>query len=114
MKRFWIAAAFALAACASPQEAPRQGPVYNSPPIVEPAYAPPPMPVEAAGPKDACGAYEMQHLVGRHRSEIPVPVEPSRRRVACTSCPVTMDYRADRLNIFFDADSGIIKEVKCG
>jgi hypothetical protein len=43
-----------------------------------------------------------------------VPVNVSNRRVTCTTCPVTMDFREDRLNIFFDADTGIIKEVKCG
>ena len=111
MKRLAIAAVLALAACA-PQEGPREGGVYNAAP---PPVAAIPVPVPAdTGPRDACGAYELQHLVGRHRSEIPVPVEPSKRRVACTTCPVTMDFRADRLNIFFDADTGLIKEVKCG
>jgi hypothetical protein len=43
-----------------------------------------------------------------------VPVDVSKRRVTCTTCPVTMDFREDRLNIFFDAETGIIKEVKCG
>jgi hypothetical protein len=43
-----------------------------------------------------------------------VPNDPSRRRVACTTCPVTMDFREDRVNILFDADTGVIKEVKCG
>ena len=52
--------------------------------------------------------------MGKPRSEIPVPADPSKRRVACTTCPVTMDYSPERLNIFFDAETGIIKEVKCG
>jgi len=56
----------------------------------------------------------MQRLVGRPRSEIPVPLVPSRQRVACTTCPVTFDYSPGRLNFFFDADTGIIKEVRCG
>jgi hypothetical protein len=56
----------------------------------------------------------MQWLVGRPRSEIPPAADTSRRRVACTTCPVTLDYRASRLNIFFDAETGIVKEVKCG
>jgi hypothetical protein len=34
--------------------------------------------------------------------------------VACTTCPVTMDYNARRLNFFYDAQTGIVKEVKCG
>lgn len=48
------------------------------------------------------------------RAACSVPTDPTKRRVACTTCPVTMDYRPDRLNIFFDAETGIIKEVKCG
>jgi hypothetical protein len=34
--------------------------------------------------------------------------------VACTTCPVTMDFSAARLNFFFDAATGIIKEIRCG
>ena len=95
-----------LFACATPEPAPAPAP--PPPPRVE---APPPPP---PAPADTCGAGSLRYLVGRPKSEIPIPVDPSKRRVACTSCPVTMDYRADRLNIFFDADTGIIKEVKCG
>ncbi|WP_338066139.1 hypothetical protein [Phenylobacterium deserti] len=52
--------------------------------------------------------------MGRNRSEIPIPVSPDRQRVACTTCPVTQDFRADRLNFFFDADTGVIREIRCG
>jgi hypothetical protein len=34
--------------------------------------------------------------------------------VACTACPITQDYRPERLNIFFDAQTGVIKQVRCG
>jgi hypothetical protein len=34
--------------------------------------------------------------------------------VACTTCPVTMDYRPDRLNILFNPDTGVVQQVKCG
>lgn len=97
----------ALFACATPEPAPAPAP--PPPPKVE---APAPMPAEE--PKDTCGAKPLQSLVGRPRSEIPVPVDPSKRRVTCSTCAVTMDYREDRLNIVFDVDTGIIKEVKCG
>ena len=71
--------------------------------------APPPPP-----PADQCGAAEAQRDVGRPRSEIPIPVLPALQRVACTTCPVTMDYSARRLNFFYDAQTGLVKEVKCG
>jgi hypothetical protein len=98
-----------LGACTSAPEQPPPPP--RNPPQAAPAPAPPPPPSRL---RDQCGAADLQHLVGRPRSEIPVPVDPSRQRVACNSCPVTQDYRADRLNFFFDAASGRITEIRCG
>jgi hypothetical protein len=63
---------------------------------------------------DLCKAGEMQHLVGKSRSEIPVPVEVVNRRVTCTTCPVTEEYSAYRLNIFYNDDTGVIEQVRCG
>lgn len=96
-----------LAACAS--EAPERPPVPPTPPPS--AVAPPPPPPRGG---DQCGAAQHQDLVGRPRSEIPVPVLPALQRVACTTCPVTMDFNPRRLNFFYDAQTGVIKEVKCG
>ncbi|MBI1407576.1 MAG: peptidase inhibitor I78 [Caulobacter sp.] len=96
-----------LFACApTPPPAPPPAPVVSA--------KPPPLPMPARPPKDHCGAWELQHLVGRPKTDIPVPVDPSKRRVVCNTCPVTMDYRQDRLNIVFDARTGIVTEVKCG
>jgi hypothetical protein len=78
----------------------------------EPARRPPvtyPMPSN-----DQCGAAEHQRYVGRLRTEIPVPVNPSQQRVACMTCPMTMDFNPRRLNFLFDAGTGIVREVKCG
>lgn len=63
---------------------------------------------------DLCRAGELQWLVGKPRSEIPVPVEVVNRRVTCTTCPVTEDYSAYRLNIFFDRETGLVEQVRCG
>ena len=95
------------AACASPPP--------EVPPAA-PAPAPPPTPIASPVPptRDACGAADVQNLVGRPRTEIPVPIDPNRQRVACTTCPVTEDFRPDRLNFFFDAESGLIREIRCG
>ncbi|HYG27604.1 MAG TPA: peptidase inhibitor I78 [Caulobacteraceae bacterium] len=97
----------AAASCA-PLEAPRELPA--GPP---PAAVTPPPPVVNL-PPDYCGARELQHLIGQHRSQIPVPLHPSSRRVTCTTCPVTEDYSPYRLNIFYDRGTDIIKEVRCG
>jgi hypothetical protein len=97
----------ALAGCSST-------PADDPPPPPPPqASAPAPRPPPTAA-RDSCGAAALQRLVGRPRTEIPVPVEPSRQRVACTTCPVTQDYSPGRLNFFFDADTGIIKQIRCG
>lgn len=92
-----------VAGCASPAPPPAREP---PPPPLEP---PPPPP-----PADLCGAREHQHLIGRPRTEIPVPVNPSDQRVACTTCPVTLDHNPRRLNFLFDAATGMIREIKCG
>ena len=100
-----VALTLALAACSSaPTPEPPPPPVVVAPP---PAPAPPP-------PADLCRAGEHQALVGKPRSEIPVPVNPSRQRVACTTCPMTMDYNPERLNFLFDAATGRVVEVRCG
>jgi hypothetical protein len=122
MKRIAILTLMALATSAcGPTEAPepKAPPTVAAPPPVQQAERqrprPRPQPAPARNePRDMCGARPLQYLVGKPRSEIPVPVNVSNRRVTCTTCPVTMDFREDRLNIFFDADTGIIKEVKCG
>ena len=112
MKAWPVVAALLAAACASPPEpaapaSPAPAPTPAAPPSAAPLPPPP-------SPKDACGAAELQNLVGRPRTEIPVPVHPDRQRVACTTCPVTQDFRPERLNFFFDAQTGLIREIRCG
>lgn len=63
---------------------------------------------------DLCRAGEMQWLVGKPKTEIPVPVDVVNRRVTCTSCPVTEDFSPYRLNIFFNAQTQIVEQVRCG
>lgn len=93
----------------------------------QPADAPAPRAVEAAevnrpiGDRtpdapgaDMCRAGEMQWLIGRPRTEIPVPVDVVSRRVTCTTCPVTQDYSPSRLNIFYNSQTSIVEVVRCG
>ena len=105
MKRIVLAVLMLASACSTPAREP-------SPPAAPPAPAPPPPKAQPVA--DACSAREYQHLVGRPRSEVPVPVRPELQRVACTTCAVTMDFNERRLNFFFDAQTGLIKEVRCG
>jgi hypothetical protein len=111
MMRAWMAGAalLTLSACSSapPEPEPPPAPVASRP-------RPAPVAVAPAPPRDQCGAAQHQQFVGRPRTEIPVPVNPNLQRVACTTCPVTQDFSPSRLNFFFDADTGLIREVRCG
>ena len=111
-------ALLALAGCAptyaiAPTPKPRTG---AQPPAAAPAAEArrSPIPRPDVTPRDQCGAADLQGLVGRPRTEVPVPLNPNRQRVACTTCPVTEDYDPGRLNFFFDRDTGMIREVRCG
>jgi hypothetical protein len=114
--------ALGLAACSGPRypttvsaPAPAAAPPAPSPPALTPAPPPrSPIPRPDVTVRDACGAADLQRLVGRPRTEIPIPVDPSRQRVACTTCPITEDYNPSRLNFFFEADTGRIKQIRCG
>jgi hypothetical protein len=117
-----LAALLALFGCAplplsqSPSQ-PAPPPAAVAPAPVTPAPTTPPRtptPRPDVSVRDQCGAAPLQRLVGRPRTEIPVPLDPGRQRVACTTCPVTLDYNPERLNFFFDAQTGIIREVRCG
>jgi len=108
MKRVIVAAGLlVLAACST-------APASAPPPAPPPAVAAPVAPTSPPPVADACNAGGHQRFVGRPRSEVPVPAKPELQRVACNTCPVTMDHRPDRLNFFFDAATGIITEVRCG
>lgn len=84
----------ALVACAPVASAPTPGPSAEVP--------------------SECRADAYRSYVGRDRSELPTKPANENWRVVCSTCAVTMDYRADRLNIVYDTASNRITEVKCG
>jgi len=63
---------------------------------------------------DMCRAGDLQWLVGRPKTDIPVPVDVVTRRVTCSTCPVTEDFSPYRLNILFNEQTGIVEQVRCG
>ena len=108
----WVAAGLvvALGACTEPAKPP------PAPPPVAEAPPPPPVvsPPQDLGSKDSCGADPLQYLIGKPRTDIPVPVNPNLRRVVCSSCAVTMDFNAARQTIVYDSQTGLVRSVKCG
>ncbi|WP_240623270.1 hypothetical protein [Brevundimonas lutea] len=113
-----IAGLALLAACSSTPEAdPPQAAAAptSAPEAVEIAEVTQPVGTRMpSAQQDVCKAGELQWLVGRSRTEIPVPVEVVNRRVVCTECPITEDFSPYRLNIFYDADTGLVEQVRCG
>ncbi|PZR36224.1 MAG: peptidase inhibitor I78 [Caulobacter segnis] len=109
-----VGLALALAACSSAPEPKPAPPPPPETPTAPPAIALPAKPPAAEAKEDQCGLKEAQAFLGKPRTSLPAPVDPSRWRVACTTCPVTMDYRPDRLNILFNTDTGVVQQVKCG
>ncbi len=101
-----------LAACSSTPPAAGSA---SAPAVVERAEANQPVGSRLpSNENDLCKAADFQYLVGKHRNEIPVPVEVINRRVVCTTCPVTMDFSPYRLNIFYNASSEVVEQVRCG
>lgn len=93
------ASALFLAAACAPMES-TGGNAPATPPVVD-----------APG---QCPAAHYRSWIGRNRSELPAPPAGQTWRVTCTTCPVTMDFNPNRLNILYDEASGVIREVKCG
>lgn len=56
-----------------------------------------------ADPVDACGALQHDALIGKPITEPGVPAEGPNVRYIRPNTQVTMDFRADRLNIDIDA-----------
>jgi hypothetical protein len=108
-----IAALIVLGACAGPS-----GPAPAPAPQAAPAHPPPPPAATASAapstPADRCGAAPLQYLVGKPRTDIPVPVNPSLRRVVCSTCMITQDYVEGRQTITYDTQTGLVTSVRCG
>ena len=110
----WLVAAVAALAACTTTTATNDGRAVEAsngkPPITKSEVA------EASRPppQNECQAASYQYLLGKKKSDIPQQPAGAIWRIACTACPVTMDYSPVRLNIFFDQRTEEIKEVRCG
>ncbi len=110
-------AILSLAACGTDMApTPEYKPPVSSPQPYAPVAKPvtPPPPVYKPVSNDLCGSETLQYLVGKMRTEIPVPLDPGKRRVVCSNCVITQDFRSERQTITFDSVTGLITSVKCG
>lgn len=114
LEKFLLAllATWAMAACA-PKEAAEEAPTAEQP-AAAPGVAAPSSeePAAEAPAADECRSADYQSFVGSNVAAITLPADLP-HRIYKEGDPITMDYRADRLNIVTDAD-GVIIEVKCG
>lgn len=80
-------------------------------PVAEaPAPAATPATAEEATAQDTCGAQQYASMIGTNVAAVTVPEGV---RVIGPDTVVTMDFRADRVNIRTDAQ-GVITAVDCG
>lgn len=120
MTRIVIAGALGLAtavlgACASEAPAPAAPSATAAAALA--VVDPPPLdlpPLPGVVTHDTCGADALASVIGRPRTSIPIPVDLTRRRVVCTTCPTTQDYRPDRLTILYDLQTGTVTGLRCG
>jgi hypothetical protein len=119
MKHAVLIAAVALAAACSPSK-PADAPAAPAAPT--PAAATPtpsdPPPVTAANPvpnpaEDACNKAAYAAIIGTTEKDPSVPPASPKVRRIHPGDQVTMDFRADRLNIDIDA-KGKITGLRCG
>lgn len=95
--KYAFAALVLLAACAQP---------------APPASQTPPNTAEEATAQDTCHASQFRQLVGTSASAIDRSTLPANTRVIMPGQMITMDFRADRLNIRVAPD-GKVTEVGC-
>ncbi|MDP5365836.1 MAG: I78 family peptidase inhibitor [Paracoccaceae bacterium] len=63
--------------------------------------------------EDACGASGLQGLLGQPVADQDFAGFGATRRIMQDGSPMTMDYRADRLNVTYDG-GGRITRIWCG
>lgn len=101
MKRIFLILPIALAAAGCAVEG------TDMPPLGLPDQA------AAVEETDACGAARFAALVGQPRSVVERTTFPEGTRVILPGTAVTMDYRAERLNVLIDGNAAV-ERVYCG
>lgn len=98
-----VATVLALAACQSPPAGTPSEPVAAGE-----------IPALPAAEQDTCQAASHRALLGSNYKQAPTAPPGKVYRVVCTTCPMTMDFNPQRLNIIYDEKSGLIRRLTCG
>jgi hypothetical protein len=101
----FFAVTLLAAACAPPAVEDKAGGAAQEP------AAPGPQTREQATAQDTCGAAAYRSMIGTPIAAASFPSTPD-IRVIMPDTPVTMDFRAERLNVIVDA-SGSITSLEC-
>lgn len=67
---------------------------------------------EEATQADTCGIARFRHLIGTRADQIDRATLPAGTRVITPEMAVTMDFRAERLNIMVGTD-GVVGSMRC-
>lgn len=106
-----LAVAFVVALAAGCQSPPPTPPAPPTSPTAPDAAAESALP---AAEQDTCKAASYASLIGQDYKQAPPAPAGKVIRVVCTTCPMTMDFNAERLNVIYDEKSGLIRRLTCG
>lgn len=67
----------------------------------------------AEKPVESCGAEQMAHLLGLHRTQLENIAFSQPHRILGPDDAATMDFRGERVNFALD-DSGMVVRIYCG
>ena len=63
---------------------------------------------------DTCGAAEYSVWLGQEHQRLPEAPAGKVVRVVCSTCPMTMDFSAERLNVIYDEKTKLVTRLSCG
>ena len=100
---------------AAPATVAAPAPATTAPPVDTPQPGEPePLATLPTEEEDTCGAAEYSVWLGQEHQRLPEAPAGKVVRVVCSTCPMTMDFNAERLNVFYDEKTSLITRLSCG
>jgi Peptidase inhibitor I78 family len=60
----------------------------------------------------SCNAAHLTRHIGKPYTDLQ-RIRPSDARYVCSTCPMTMDFRTDRLTVTYDRKTGLVTRLRC-